>query len=227
VNRAAEDVAIPESSRWISFVRLIAERWNAKTEVVPPDQLVLDRWFDQCTEDAWQLAVPGLLVAPDGACARILLGLHRDTDSDEAPSAALREKMRIRFSGMLASPEREDFRACVSEARGRGDAALLAVCAMALRPRIIRLVRMTDPERFGGWLTVCKKAILRGGGPGPRTESRVAEAERRAAEDELARHCLRVMPALYEVQWVAKVGDLWTPEEQKLLYQRSQQLGVK
>ncbi len=66
-----------------------------------------------------------------------------------------------------------------------------------------------------------------GGAPG-RASSRSPSRPRRdfdRAEDEEARHCVRTLPTLYEVQGLKKLSDYWTPAELRALRRRSDELG--
>ena len=84
------------------------------------------------------------------------------------------------------------------------------------------LVSLDDDHRFRTWFEGCKRVLI-GEKPVPTAEKGLA-APAPPVDDAHARHCLRVLPTLYEIQWMKKLSDFWTPEEQRALYAKSQQL---
>lgn len=219
--------ALPEASRWTSFVQLIGARWNARLEL-PPDASEARSQYWQCVEDAWHLAAPSFLRGRESPCVKLLGSLPESKEAQ--PSAAFRERMGERLRSMGPAVTRDDFRACASAAGARRDRALLDVCGIALEARAGRVARMEDAERFSTWMGGCKTTLLadarrEASGAAVGEATGVTTGRRTdAAEEEQARHCLRHLSSFYEVQRLRKVGDFWTPEEQRLLFLRSQQL---
>lgn len=216
---------LPEESRWLSFVRLVESRWRERTTVLENDSDVLARQYDQCVEDAWQLALFGLVDSPKAPCAMLLVDARprrKGLRADDAPP-----DYRRRFEGALVSPSRAEFAGCTDAALALGDASLLATCALALRPRAAMFVSLDDPHRFGAWMDGCKRVMIPAAPAAPKGEkgAAVAPVPPSAEADAHARHCLRNFPTLYEIQWMKKLSDFWTPEEQRALNARSRQLG--
>ena len=213
-------IELPEDSRWLSFVRLVEGRWKARTRIPPGGDEERKKLFARCTQDAWQLARPGLLTGRGAPCAVLLGGDEKRTKA----ARRAREEYARRFGALLVAPGEGDYRACIAEVEAGGDRALLEHCALAIRPRAALLVSLDDEDRFQTWFRACKKSILSdvqvtaGEAPG------LAAAPDPLQEDH-ARHCLRTLPTFYEVRWMKKLSEYWTPEEQKRLYLRSRQLG--
>lgn len=203
-----EDAArlkLPEASRWLSFVRLVEARWDMRTRIPPEGEQERNELFTRCTRDAWYLSRPELL-APDAACERLV---QRDAPKRSRPTG---DQVR-RFRSLDASAGEDGFRACVAAAEKAP--GLLAHCAAALHPGAASMASLDDEARFQSWFGACKKAIL-------------GDPEKEEADPRLeahARHCLRTLPTFYEVRWMKKLSEYWTPDEQKRLYLRSRQLG--
>lgn len=218
-----ESGEIPEDSRWISFVRLIESQWRTRVAVPPASPGEARSHFWQCVEDAWYLAAPGLLAGRESPCARLISAMPRS--AEEGPSRAVHDRYRELFGAAAAPPRREDFRACAGSAAGRGDPALLTTCARALTTRAGRVARMPDAERFSSWLGGCKRVLLADVQLVPAGDLPVAPGTAPSpADEEQARHCLRQLPAMYEVRPMRRLSDYWTPEEQRALHLRAQQL---
>lgn len=221
---AGRDGQIPESSRWLSFVRLVSARWTVRVKSQPGDVDAMRRLYAQCIDDAWYLAL-GELLARGGACDLLL---EASPGSDAEPSRALREEYRQLIDARLVTPDRARFRDCARAAYTRRDAALLRICARALQPRAVLTASVPDAERFQNWLKPCKRALLGDLAPGTAGSTdggaRLAARHSDVGDDDHARHCLRSLPSLYEVQQLSKIGDFWTPEERRALHQRARQL---
>lgn len=192
---------LPESSRWLSFVRLVEARWDVRTRVPPADEDARRALFDRCTSDAWHLSRPGLLAR--GAPCRRLLG-------EPAAPAKVRPRPAPAPAEVL---DAAGYRRCVARAAAENRSALLDRCVPSLDHRLEALRVIEDEVRFQRWFGACKKAILHDAEPSD------------PLQEEHARHCLRTLPAFYEVRWMKKLSEYWTADEQKRLYQRTQQLG--
>lgn len=224
------DPVLPEESRWLTLVRLVEGRWRSRTEVVEGDAPARRRQLEQCIDDAWYLALPSLVREVRAPCNRIAASLRvpkQERQTEHKRSRKVREHWHRRFADLLLAPTLGEYRACASAAADRGDPTLLAICSLALRPRATVVVALEDDERFRVWLTACKRGMLGELKPSlPVTaESAPAPPVRGEIDEGQSRHCLRTLPTLYEIQWLRKLGDFWTPEEQRVLYQRMQELG--
>ena len=224
---SAYDGVLPESSRWISFLRIIEGRWKARTEVLNGESAEIRKQYWACVEDAWFLSSPNMLNDRQGPCVRLVLAQH---DGEHESSSSLHQQFRATFTSSPDLPH-SAYRSCVTAAAAHGDSDLLPICALAIRPRARLIASLSDDERFGSWLRTCKKVLLTDSKttqPGSATEGVVKpqrSAEELAEEETQSRHCFRVFPAVYEVKWLKKLSDFWTPEEQRALYLKSQQLG--
>lgn len=193
---------LPESSRWLSFVRLVEARWDVRTRVPPEDADTRRALYDRCTLDAWHLSRPALL-SPGAPCRRLL--------GDLKPSARKTAAVTRRAAG--GGPDEHGYRRCVARAEQERQPALLDHCVTALAQGHDALKALDDEGRFQRWFKGCKKAILDDADP----PDPLQEAH--------ARHCLRTLPTFYEVRWMKKLSEYWTPDEQKRLYLRARQLG--
>jgi hypothetical protein len=228
-----------DDSRWLSFTRLIEARWRIRTEVVGADETVNRRLYAQCVDDAWYLALPNLLSDEKTPCGQLVSALPTSARTRRR-NGPTRDELRAKYVPSGLAPNRNRYLTCTAEAAGRADPELLAVCGLALKPKASVLASLTDDDRFGGWLGGCKRAMLGDlrkpaadsgaravAKPGEKAppESPARPLPHTPAEDDQARHCLRVLPTLYEVQWLRKLSDFWTPEELRALHLRTQQLG--
>lgn len=225
--RAEQDeTVLPEASRWLSFVRLVEARWRERVQVPPDAREERAELYTTCVDDAWYLARPTMLAGARSACGRLVEGLAVAQGPKKATPARVDWKARAKKQGGVLSLD--DYRACTREASDRGDDAVLESCSETLRNRASVVASLPDEDRFRTWMTGCKKAMLGPIAPPAPNETTPAAAPPPVPDaDEHARHCLRTLPTLYEVQWMRKLGDFWTPEEQRLLYLRTQQLNKR
>jgi hypothetical protein len=224
------DTAVPESSRWSSFVRLVYGRWEVRARAPGADHASLRQLFEHCTEDAWFLAYGPMLQGALSPCGRLVRTLHPEVSDDESAPRVVKERYRNDFSMAQVSTKYSAFRDCTTAAIDHGDVSLLEICSRAMRPRERVIAAMPDTERFDIWFQSCKKVLLTEVvlplPPGSPENLRPLQKTLTEIEKTQARHCFRNLPSLYEVQGLNKLSDFWTPEEQRALYLRSQQLGL-
>ena len=130
---------LPEASRWLSFVRLVESRWRVRTTVLDDNRDAVRHQYEQCVEDAWQLAIPTLLTGAKSPCARLLAGAYtRPKKARRESRAAVPDaEFAKKFEGALVSPSAAPYRACTNAALARGSTAM---------PR--RLRGRTPPARW-------------------------------------------------------------------------------
>lgn len=220
--REEDGPTLSDDSRWMSFVRLVENRWRIRTQIVGEDDAQNRRLLAQCLDDAWFLAVPSLLQDVKSPCSALLDTMRATESRAERAHRPSGGEYRARFSTGLLAPTREQYEACTAEAVDRADPEFLGICALALRPRASLLAGLCDEDRFAGWLSSCKKAML---GGEVKSGETLKPAAHTPAEDQQARHCLRTLPTLYEVQWLKKLSEFWTPDELRVLNIRTQTLG--
>lgn len=229
---ASEPVARPNGvpsdvSRWSSFVRIVLGRWDVRAKSLRRDADGARRQFRNCVNDAWFVANSALLSQNTSPCPDLARSAHEKEDDGTAP-ATLVEKFRAQFANAASASDYSAYKDCIDAAFDYHDSRLFAACAQALRPRERVLSTLSDEERFNTWLGGCKQILLAEARPVESSDGEAIKTPKKALtefEKTQGRHCFRTLPALYEVRGMKKLSDFWTPEEQKLLYLRSKQLG--
>ncbi len=218
--------ALADDSRWASFVELVAARWRSRTEVIGDREGENRRLAAECFADAWYLAIPSLVATRRSPCAKLVAALPAPKEANAREAAKTRASFRTSLRPGALPPTRSQYAACVAQAIRQADPELVPFCALAVLPRASVEASLTDDDRFGGWLASCKKAMLGPAAFSPASgRSAPKTASHNAAADEEARHCLRTLPTLYEVQWLKKLSDFWTPAQLRALRRRSRELG--